>query len=174
MEFEWDENKSRANQAKHGIDFNVATELWLDENRVEMQTTFPDENRSILIGRIGNKLWVAIFTRRKIRFALYPLDAPGTRRPNFMRKKKIAETAEEFDHRFDEGEDIHDLIDMSKANIIRHGKKVRITLDIAERLVQDIDRIRKSIGVDRAALIKIWLHERVQQEKSRSRELHLL
>ncbi len=83
-----------------------------------------------------------------------------------MSNKKLAETAEEFDRRFDEGEDIHDLIDMSKANIIRHGKKVRITLDIAEGLVQDIDRIRKSIGVDRAALIKIWLHERVQQEKS--------
>ncbi len=83
-----------------------------------------------------------------------------------MSKKKIAETAKEFDRRFDESEDIHDLIDMSKANIIRHGKKVRITLDIAEGLVQDIDRIRKSIGVDRAALIKIWLHERVQQEKS--------
>ncbi len=85
-----------------------------------------------------------------------------------MSKKKSTETAEEFDRRFDEGEDIHDLIDMSKTNIIRHGKKVRITLDIAEGLVQDIDRIRKSIGVDRAALIKIWLHERVQQEKSDS------
>ncbi len=31
---------------------------------------------------------------------------------------------------------------------------------------QEIDEIRQSIGVDRAALIKIWLHERVQQEKT--------
>ncbi len=85
-----------------------------------------------------------------------------------MSKKKSTETAEEFDRRFDGGKDISDLIDMSKANIIRHGKKVRITLDIAEGLVQDIDRIRKSIGVDRSALIKIWLHERVQKEKSES------
>ena len=83
-----------------------------------------------------------------------------------MRIKKIAKNAEEFDRRFDEGEDIHDLIDMNQAKIIRHGKKVRITLDVAEELVQDIDQIRKSIGVDRSALIKIWLHERVQQEKS--------
>jgi hypothetical protein len=83
-----------------------------------------------------------------------------------MRKKKVAKSAEEFDRRFDEGEDIHDLIDMSKANIVRHGKKVRITLDIAEGLLQEIDRIRNEIGVDRAALIKIWLHERVQKEKS--------
>ena len=81
-------------------------------------------------------------------------------------EKKLAESADEFDRRFDDGEDIHDLIDMRKAKIIRHGKKVRITLDIAEELVQDIDQIRESIGVDRAALIKIWLHERVQQEKT--------
>ena len=83
-----------------------------------------------------------------------------------MSANKFAKSVEEFDRRFDEGEDIHDLIDMTKAKIIRHGKKVRITLDIAEELVQEIDQIRQSIGVDRSALIKIWLHERVQQEKA--------
>jgi hypothetical protein len=83
-----------------------------------------------------------------------------------MSKKRLTKSAKEFDRRFDEGDDIHDLIDMSEAKIIRHGKKVRITLDIAETLVRDIDQIRDSIGVDRAALIKIWLHERVQQEKT--------
>ena len=85
-----------------------------------------------------------------------------------MKKVKLANNADEFDRRFDSGEDIHDLIDISKARIIRHGKKVRITLDIAETLVKDIDLIRGEIGVDRAALIKIWLHERVQKEKSLS------
>ena len=82
-----------------------------------------------------------------------------------MVKKKIAKSTEEFDRRFDAGEDIHELVDMSKAMIIRHGKKVRITLDVAEELIKDIDHIRESIGVDRGALIKVWLHERVQQEK---------
>ena len=85
-----------------------------------------------------------------------------------MAKKKIARSTKEFDLRFDNGEDVHDLIDMSKATIIRHGKRVqvRITLDVAEELVKEIDRIRESIGVDREALIKVWLHERVQQEKA--------
>jgi len=83
-----------------------------------------------------------------------------------MSKNKLAKSAKEVDRRFDEGEDIHDLIDVSRAKIIRHGKKVRITLDVAEELVRDIDRIRDSIGVDRSALIKIWLHERVQKEKT--------
>ena len=83
-----------------------------------------------------------------------------------MKKKSQAKTSEEFDRRFDSGEDIHELIDMSKAVMVRHGKKVRITLDIAESLVKDIDEIRKRIGVDRGALIKVWLHEKVKQEKS--------
>ena len=83
-----------------------------------------------------------------------------------MNTNKFAKNAGEFDRRFDEGEDIHDLVDMTKAKIVRHGRKVRITLDIAEELVKEIDQIRQSIGVDRAALIKIWLHERVQQEKA--------
>jgi hypothetical protein len=83
-----------------------------------------------------------------------------------MKRKMLAKNSKEFDRRFDSGEDIHDLIDMSRATVIRHVKKVRITLDIAESLVKDIDEIRKRIGVDRGALIKVWLHEKVKQEKS--------
>jgi len=45
-----------------------------------------------------------------------------------------------------------------------------LTLDVAEALVNDIDEIREEIGVeigvDRGALIKVWLHERVKQEKA--------
>lgn len=85
-------------------------------------------------------------------------------------KNKIAESTEEFDRRFDNGEDVHDLVDMSKAKTIRHGKKVRITLDVAEELVKDIDQVRERIGVDRGALIKVWLYERVQEEKAAQRK----
>ncbi|MGD0281912.1 MAG: CopG family transcriptional regulator [Dissulfurispiraceae bacterium] len=83
-----------------------------------------------------------------------------------MTKKKLAKNTREFDERFDKGEDIHDLVDMSMATVIHHAKKVRITLDVAESLVKDIDDIRREIGVDRGALIKIWLHERVKKEKT--------
>jgi hypothetical protein len=86
--------------------------------------------------------------------------------PAKKKKKKLAKSSTEFDRRFDSKEDIHDLIDMSQATVIRHGGKVRITLDIAESLVKDIDNIRKQIGVDRSALIKVWLHEKVKKEKA--------
>jgi len=83
-----------------------------------------------------------------------------------MGKKNIAKSALEFDRRFENGEDINDIIDKSKTKVVRHWKKIRITLDVAEELVREIDRIRESIGVDRGALIKVWLHERLQQEKA--------
>ena len=64
MKFEWDEKKSDINLSKHGIDFNNAVALWDDEDRIQIQTAFPIENRSILIGKIEKKLWAAIYTHR--------------------------------------------------------------------------------------------------------------
>lgn len=80
-------------------------------------------------------------------------------------KRNLAKNTIEFDKRFDSGEDIHDIIDISQAKVVHHGKKVRITLDVAESLVREIDSIRKKIGVDRGALIKVWMHERIKQER---------
>ena len=64
MEFEWDGNKSLINKSKHGIDFDTAKEMWNDNNRLEIQTPYPLEDRNILISKIGNKLYTAIFTHR--------------------------------------------------------------------------------------------------------------
>ena len=83
-----------------------------------------------------------------------------------MTEKSFANNNDEFDRRFDAGEDIHELVDMSQATVARPGRKVRLTLDVSEALVKDLDDIRNKIGVDRSAIIKIWLHERVQQEKA--------
>jgi uncharacterized DUF497 family protein len=65
MKFEWDETKSHSNKAKHGLDFNEAKRLWNDPNAVEIEAPYPLENRSILIGKIEQKLWTAIYTIRK-------------------------------------------------------------------------------------------------------------
>ena len=64
MRFEWDDEKSRTNKTKHDIDFDTAKELCNDTNRIEILTSYPLENRSILIGKIDKKLWTAIFTQR--------------------------------------------------------------------------------------------------------------
>ena len=64
MRFEWDPNKNLSNLAKHGIDFEGAKNLWVDENRVEIWAPHPVENRGIIISKYQEKLWTAIFTLR--------------------------------------------------------------------------------------------------------------
>jgi uncharacterized DUF497 family protein len=63
-EFEFDDDKSRANLQKHGIDFHVAKELWKDPDLLEIQAKSGSERRFLLIGRIGAKHWSAIVTYR--------------------------------------------------------------------------------------------------------------
>ena len=64
MAFDWDGQKSLINKDKHGIDFETAKSLWLDEGRVEIEMTFPDEKRWALIAKIQGKVWTAIYTVR--------------------------------------------------------------------------------------------------------------
>ena len=64
MEFEFDEQKSRANKAKHGVDFTEAQALWEDVDMLEIPARTEDEPRTVVIGRIGEKHWSAIITHR--------------------------------------------------------------------------------------------------------------
>ncbi len=62
--FEFDETKSRGNQAKHGIDFVEAQELWLDADLLQLPARSHSESRFLFIGRIGDVYWSAIATYR--------------------------------------------------------------------------------------------------------------
>jgi hypothetical protein len=64
MEFEFDPEKSKANAAKHGIDFVAAQALWLDERRVEVPARTLDEPRWVIISSLAGKLWAAVVTMR--------------------------------------------------------------------------------------------------------------
>jgi len=64
MEFEFDSLKSELNQAKHGIDFTAAQQLWEDSSRVVIPARTSDEPRYLVIGRISGKYWSAVFTLR--------------------------------------------------------------------------------------------------------------
>ena len=64
MRFEFDPEKSAANFAKHGIDFEAAQALWLDERKASGPTHSPGEERWMVVGKIEDKLWSAIITNR--------------------------------------------------------------------------------------------------------------
>ena len=54
MRFEWDENKNRSNQAKHGISFSKAREAFYDPNQIAAYNGVEDgEDRWKTFGLIG-------------------------------------------------------------------------------------------------------------------------
>lgn len=65
MEFEFDEDKSQSNKAKHGIDFVEAQLLWNDVERLEIPARTTDEPRTVFIGQIESKVWAAVVTYRE-------------------------------------------------------------------------------------------------------------
>ena len=64
MGFEYDPDKSNENKRKHGIDFVEAQRLWADARLVEIPARTTDEPRWLLIGKIDEKHWSAVITRR--------------------------------------------------------------------------------------------------------------
>ena len=64
MDVEYDPDKSAENKRKHGIDFEAAQRLWADAGLVEVPARTTDEPRWLLIGKIDEKHWSAIITRR--------------------------------------------------------------------------------------------------------------
>lgn len=66
MEFEWDQQKSKANWRKHGVEFEQARAIWSDVHVeiVGLARSADGEIRSATIGWIGKKIYVAIWTKR--------------------------------------------------------------------------------------------------------------
>ncbi|QWG14162.1 BrnT family toxin [Bradyrhizobium sediminis] len=61
--FDWDERKSRSNFAKHGIDFDVAVEIFYGPI-VLRRSDRNHEERWIAIGSSENRMIAVVFTRR--------------------------------------------------------------------------------------------------------------
>jgi hypothetical protein len=85
-------------------------------------------------------------------------------------KKQSIMTAEEFERRFDEGEDVTPFIDM--ASIRRPGVEPRrVNVDFPEWMVAELDWQSRLIGVSRQALVKLWVSERIQKEQQIQKRL---
>jgi hypothetical protein len=83
-----------------------------------------------------------------------------------MRKKKFTKkgetTAANLERKFDDGENVLDYFDVGGAVSIR-----RITLDMPEWSLRDLDTEAARRGVTRQSLIKNWLIDRLDSIKER-------
>ncbi len=73
--------------------------------------------------------------------------------------------AAEFDRRFDDGEDITDLLDLAKAR--RPGLEPRrVNVDFPSWMVDSLDQEAGRLGVTRQSIIKLWIAERLERRAS--------
>ena len=67
INFEWDTEKNKANIKKHGVAFEMAAKVFLDEKRIERydaEHSSIDESQYKTIGMV-NKVLTVIYTERK-------------------------------------------------------------------------------------------------------------
>jgi hypothetical protein len=70
--------------------------------------------------------------------------------------------ADEFDERFDRGEDVTSALDLAEAR--RPGYEPRrVNVDFPAWMVESLDREAKRLGVTRQSIIKVWIAERLER-----------
>ena len=64
MTFEWDENKNRTNKKKHGISFELASRVLLDDKVRTGRSDRKSEERYKAIGEVKNRIITVVYTLR--------------------------------------------------------------------------------------------------------------
>ena len=70
--------------------------------------------------------------------------------------------ANEFDDKFDEGEDISEYLDLARATRPEQEQK-RVNIDFPLWMIHLLDKEAKRLGVPRQSIIKVWLAERLKK-----------
>ena len=70
--------------------------------------------------------------------------------------------ADEFDRRFDAGEDVSEQVDWESARRVNQEPR-RVNVDFPTWMVAALDRESGRLGVSRQALIKVWIAERLER-----------
>jgi hypothetical protein len=70
--------------------------------------------------------------------------------------------ADEFDKKFDEGDDVSQYLDLSKARRPVQEQK-RVNVDFPLWMIHLLDKEAKRLGVPRQSIIKLWVAERLKK-----------
>lgn len=75
--------------------------------------------------------------------------------------------AEEFDKKFDQGDDVSEHLDLSKAE--RPGQKQRrVNVDFPLWMIDSLDQEARRLGVTRQSIIKVWIADRLREASAQS------
>ena len=70
--------------------------------------------------------------------------------------------AKNFDAKFDKGEDVSGVLDLSRARRPLQEQR-RVNVDFPAWMIDSLDREAGRLGVTRQSVIKVWLAERLEQ-----------
>ena len=77
-----------------------------------------------------------------------------------MKKKSIK--AEEFDLKFENGEDITEYLELSKT--LKPGlEQKRVNVDFPVWMIHLLDKEAKKLGVTRQSIIKVWIADKLNE-----------
>jgi hypothetical protein len=76
-------------------------------------------------------------------------------------------TSEALDERFDAGEDVSSVLDT--AGLRRPAlEQRRVNVDFPSWMIEALDLEAKRVGVTRQSIIKVWIAERLEQQRERA------
>ncbi len=70
--------------------------------------------------------------------------------------------AQEFDTKFEAGEDLTNDLDFSKARRVNQQNR-RVNIDFPAWVVEGLDKQAKRLGITRQALVKVWIAEKLKE-----------
>lgn len=73
--------------------------------------------------------------------------------------------AKNLDRKFDDGKDITDNLQLTKAKRPLQEQK-RVNVDFPTWMIESLDKEASRLGVTRQSIIKVWLAERLEQSSS--------
>jgi hypothetical protein len=70
--------------------------------------------------------------------------------------------AEEFDQKFDDGEDVTGDLDLAATRRPALEQR-RVNVDFPAWMIESLDREARRLGVTRQSIIKLWIAERLER-----------
>jgi biotin operon repressor len=71
--------------------------------------------------------------------------------------------AKELDRKFDAGEDVSRVLDLSRAKRTNQEPK-RVNVDFPSWMIHSLDKEADRLGVTRQSIIKVWIAERLKEK----------
>ena len=154
--FEWDENKSLANQKKHGISFEEAKTVFYDESAriIHDPDHSEDEDRFILLGISYKFRFLVLFTPigRVMRlFELY-LRVKLRKMKHLTIKKRLNKMRKEYD------------FSKSAPNPYTKRLKQQITIRLEKETIEYFKHLADEIDIPYQKLINLYLRNCAEKE----------